>query len=265
MDLLLAIILGIVQGITEWLPVSSSGHLVLLQQVFGGGNSVIYDIMVHGGTLLAVVVYFWKDFIGMLRDVVMSFIEFPKKRGGAFRERRFTWYVLLATIPIAIVGVLLNDYIEDVFSNLLVVGISFIVTGFWLLSTRWARPGKDVNLGRSFTVGLAQAVAILPGISRSGSTIATGMLLGFSREDAARFSFLLSIPTIGGAFLYKVLSTPMENVLTAPNIAGLITSFVVGVLTIKFLLYVIKRGRFYAFAFYTIPLGILTLVYYFLT
>ena len=261
MDILTAIFLGIVQGITEWLPVSSSGHLVLLQYLIGGENSVIYDIMVHGGTLLAVILYFWRDFIGMLRDVVMSFAEFPKKRLGALVERKFTWYVILATIPIAVVGVALNDYIEDIFSNLLLVGVSFIITGLWLLSTLWSRPHRDVNFARSFVVGLAQAVAIIPGISRSGSTIATGMLMGFSREDAARFSFLLSIPTIGGAFLYKIFTTPMNNVLTSVNIAGFLTSFIIGILTIKFLLYVIRRGKFYAFAFYTIPLGILTILY----
>ena len=261
MNLLIAILLGVVQGITEWLPVSSSGHLVLLQHIFGGSNSVIYDIMVHGGTLLAVILYFWKDFVKMLKDVILSFVEFPKKRIGSFEERKLTWFVLIATLPIAIVGVALNDYVESIFNNLLLVGVSFIITGIWLLSTRWSSSGKSISFGRSFLVGLAQAVAIIPGISRSGSTIATGMLLGFSKEDAARFSFLLSIPTIGGAFVYEVLGTPMNDVLTAPNIAGFITSFIVGLLTIRFLLYTIKKGRFYAFALYVIPLGIITILY----
>jgi undecaprenyl-diphosphatase len=179
----------------------------------------------------------------------------------AFEERKFTWFVLMATIPIAVVGVLLSDYVDTIFNNLILVGVSFIITGVWLLSTKWSFPRKQINFRRSFMVGLGQAVAIIPGISRSGSTIATGMLLGFSKEDAARFSFLLSIPTIGGAFIYEVLSTPMNDVLTAPNIAGFITSFIVGIFTIKFLLYTIKKGRFYAFAFYVIPLGIFTILY----
>ncbi len=141
------------------------------------------------------------------------------------------------------------------------VGISFIITGIWLLSTVRSRGNEKANLKRSIIIGLAQSIAIIPGISRSGSTIATGMLLHMNKEEAARFSFLLSIPTIGGAFIFKIMKTPMGEVITIPNLAGFITSFLVGLLTIKFLLYVIKKGKFYAFAIYLIPLGIATIAY----
>ncbi|OYT58371.1 undecaprenyl-diphosphatase [Euryarchaeota archaeon ex4484_178] len=264
MDLLLAILLGILQGVTEWLPISSSGHLVLFQHIFGEANDVVYDIMVHGGTLLAVIVFFWKDFIMLLRNFVLTFADLPRLKGNAFfkdAERRLTWYILLATLPIVVVGILLQDYIDVIFNSLTVVGIGFIITGIWLLSTSKMRGKEKADLKKSILIGLAQSLAIFPGVSRSGSTIATGMLLKMEKEKAARFSFLLSIPAIGGAFVYKILKTPLANVFTIANIAGFFTAFIVGILTIKFLLYVIKRGRFYAFGFYTICLGILVLLY----
>jgi len=264
MDLLLALFLGILQGITEWLPISSSGHLVLFQYIFGGTNDVVYDIMVHGGTLLAVIIFFWKDFLMLLKNFALTFVDVWKLKGRAFYiddDRKLTWYVLLATIPIIIAGVLLQDYVEEIFNSILVVGIGFMVTGIWLLSTHNIRGNKEISLKKSLIIGLAQSIAIFPGISRSGSTIATGMLLHMDREKAARFSFLLSIPTIGGAFIYKILKTPMVDVLTPSNIVGFLTAFIVGMLTIKFLLYIIKKGRFYIFGFYTISLGILILLY----
>ena len=264
MDLFLALFLGILQGITEWLPISSSGHLVLFQHIFGGGNDVLYDIMVHGGTLLAVIVFFWKDFIMLIKNFFLTLVDLPKLKGKAFsrdEDRRLTWFILLATLPIVFVGILLQDYSEEIFNSLLLVGISFIITGLWLLSTARLRGMEDINFKRSIIIGIAQSVAIIPGISRSGSTIATGMLLGMDRKKAARFSFLLSIPTIGGAFIFKIMKTPLGDVITTPNIVGFLTSFVVGILTIKFLLYVIKKGKFYAFALYLIPLGIATITY----
>ncbi len=264
MDTLEAIILGVVQGITEWLPVSSSAHLVILQTVFGYGNSTVFDIMVHGGTLLAVILYFWRDFIMLLKNFFLTFVDIFKIGRRAFtkdEDRRLTWYIVLATIPIIIVGLLLQDYIDAIFSSLLIVGIALLITGTWLFSTRHAKGGEKLNGRISLYVGLAQATAIIPGISRSGSTISTGMLLGLEKKDAARFSFLLSMPAIGGAFALKVLSTPTGEVLTLPNIAGFISAFVVGILTIHLLLGIIRRGKFYLFAIYCWTLGALVLAY----
>jgi len=267
MDILLAIFLGILQGVTEWLPISSSGHLVLFQYIFGTTNNVVYDIMVHGGTLLAVIIFFWKDFIMILKNFFLTFVDLWKYKRKAFfidEDRKLTWYVILATIPIIFVGILLQDYVDEIFNSLTVVSIGFIVTGVWLLSTYRVKGREQLNLKRSLVIGIAQSIAIFPGISRSGSTIATGMLLNVDKEKAARFSFLLSIPTIGGAFIYKILKTPMVDVFTLSNIVGFITAFIVGILTIKFLLYIIKRGRFYLFGFYTLSLGTLLLLYLFI-
>ncbi len=264
MDVLLAIFLGILQGITEWLPISSSGHLVLFQHIFGGSNSVIFDIMVHGGTLLAVILFFLKDFLMLLKNIVMTFVDIPKLKKRAFykdEERKLTWYIVLATVPIIFVGVLLQDYVEEIFNTFLLVGVSFVITGLWLLFTMHIKGGEKLNWKKAGIIGLAQSIAILPGISRSGSTIATGMLLHLDREKAARFSFLLSIPTIGGAFLYEILRTPIKDVLTIPNIAGFLSAFIVGILAIKFLLYVIKKGKFYLFGFYCMALGIVVILY----
>ncbi len=264
MDLLIAVILGIVQGITEWLPVSSSAHLVILQHLFGYENSTAYDIMVHGGTLLAVILYFRHDFLMLIKNFFLTFIDLFKIGKGAFtinEERRVTWYILVATVPIVIVGLALQDYIDTIFNSLLLVGIALIITGFWLASTYSKNGKEDVNLKKSLIIGLAQSAAILPGISRSGSTISTGMLLNIAKEKAARFSFLMSIPAIGGAFALELFTLPKNEMLNIPNITGFITSFIVGILTIHLLLGIIKRGKFYLFSIYCWILGIAVIIY----
>ncbi len=264
MDIIQAIVLGIVQGITEWLPVSSSAHLVILQHLFGYGNSVAFDIMVHGGTLLAVVLYFWRDFVMLLRNLVFTFVDIFKIGRKAFyrdEDRMMTWYIVLATVPIVIVGLALQDYIEEIFNSLLLVGVALLITGFWLISTARKSGKGDVTLKTAMWIGLAQSAAIIPGISRSGSTISTGMLLGVDKARAARFSFLLSIPAIGGAFALELLSIPAHDMFSLPNIVGFIASFTVGLATIHFLLGVIRRGKFYLFALYCWALGTAVIVY----
>ncbi len=263
MDLWLAVFLGIVQGITEWLPVSSSGHLVIIQILSGYKNSVIFDIMVHAGTLLAVIVFFWKDFISLLKNFFLTFVDIFKMGKRAFyssADRRYTWYVILATIPIVIVGLMLQEYVNIIFNSLLLVGVALLITGAWLFSTVKKMGKEDLNIKNTFLTGLAQAVAIIPGISRSGSTISTAMLLNVDKVKAARFSFLLSIPSVGGALTLELLSTPLHDVITMTNIAGLLTSFSVGLLTIKFLLDVIRRGKFYLFSLYCWAMGTTVIV-----
>ena len=264
MDILTAIILGVVQGITEWLPVSSSAHLVILQHLFGYQNSVTFDIMVHAGTLLAVVLYFWKDVIMLIKNFFLTFVEVFKIGKKAFtkdEDRRITWYIVIATIPIVVVGLALQDYVDEIFNSLLLVGIALIITGLWLISTIKKDGKEDVNLKNTTIIGLAQAAAIFPGISRSGSTIATGMLQNMDKAKAARFSFLLSIPAVGGAFTLEFVKTPLHEMLLTPNLVGFFASFIVGILTIHFLLGVIKRGKFYMFAFYCWALGAAVVVY----
>ncbi len=257
-----AIILGALQGVTEWLPISSSGHLVLLQKVMLSQNSVLFDIMVHGGTLLAVLLFFWRDVLTVLKNFFGTFPDLLRRGPGAFTssyERRLSWYLVLATVPIVVVGLLLQDYVNEIFNDARLVGICFLITGVWLLLTRFSGGRKKVNLRSSLLIGLAQAAAILPGISRSGSTIATGMLSGVDKEEAAKFSFLLSIPAIAGALTLEILRYGLSSAATTPNLVGFLTSFIVGVLSIKFLLEVIRRGRFHLFSIYCFGIGLLAL------
>ncbi len=264
MDITVAIILGVVQGITEWLPVSSSGHLVILQHLFGYENSTSYDIMVHAGTLLAVILYFWKDFIMIVKNFLLTFVDITKEGKRAFvktEDRRITWYIVIATLPIVVVGLAIQDYVNDIFNSLVLVGSALIITGFWLISTMWKKGREKMNIKNSIWVGLAQSVAILPGISRSGSTISTAMLLNVDKNEAARFSFLLSIPAVAGAFTLEFITIPFHELTSTANLIGFLTSFVVGILTIHFLLGVIKRGKFHLFAFYCWALGIAVVLY----
>jgi len=264
MDILTAIILGVVQGITEWLPVSSSAHLVIVQHLLGYQNSTLFDIMVHAGTLLAVSLYFWRDLVMMIKNFFLTFIDIFKVGRKAFtlsEDRRLTWYIVLATIPIIIVGLALQDYINEIFNSLTLVGVALIITGFWLISTAKTDGKEDVDGKKALIIGLAQAAAIVPGISRSGSTISTGMLLGVDKKKAARFSFLMSIPAIGGAFVLELISSPVHEMFTTPNIVGFATAFLVGIATIHFLLGVIRRGKFYLFALYCWAVGVATLIY----
>ncbi len=258
MDPAFALLLGVVQGVTEWLPISSSGHLVIMQKLLFSYNSVLFDVMVHGGTLLAVIVVFWHDFINLIANFLMTFLEIPRNGIHAFHsseERRLSWYVVVGTIPIAIVGYFLKDYVDFIFNNLGLVGFCLIVTGLWIYLTRNSKHFEKLNFKSSVIIGLAQAVAILPGISRSGSTISTGLLLGIDRDDAVRFSFLLSIPAIAGALILEVMSSSLSNVMSLDNLIGFLSSFIVGILAIKFLLAVIRRDRFHWFSYYCFLVG----------
>ncbi len=258
MDLASALLLGIMQGITEWLPISSSGHLVVVQKLLFSYNSVLFDVMVHGGTLLAVIVVFWRDFIDLLVNFLRTFLEIPHDGLYAFyssEKRKLSWYVIIGTIPIAIVGYLLKDYVNIIFNNLGLVGFCLLVTGLWIYLTRNSKGFRKLDLKYGIIIGLAQAVAILPGISRSGSTISTGLLLGIDRDDVIRFSFLLSIPAIAGALALEVVSSPLSHVMSLDNLIGFLSSFIVGIIAIKFLLTVIRRNRFHWFSYYCFLVG----------
>ncbi len=258
MDLASALFLGVLQGITEWLPISSSGHLVIMQRLLFSYNSVLFDVMVHGGTLMAVIVVFWRDFVDLVINLFLTLLEIPRNGTYAFHsseKRSLSWYVVLGTIPIAVVGYLLKDYVDILFNDLKLVGICLLITGLWLYLTKNSKPLRRLSLKSSIIIGLAQAVAILPGISRSGSTISTGLLLGVNREDSVRFSFLLSIPAIAGALALEVASSPLSRVLSLDNLVGFLASFIVGVLAIKFLLAMIRKNRFHWFSYYCFLVG----------
>jgi len=248
-----SVLLGLVQGLTEFLPVSSSGHLVLAQSLIPGFEQpgVLFDTLLHGGTLLAVLVYFRRD----MRELLASL--FP---GGDPSRRRLALLLVAATVPTGLIGVGFKDPLEALFHAPRSAAAMLLVTGALLwVSEALARPRlglEGVGYGRALAIGTVQGLAIVPGISRSGSTIAVGTLLGIRGEDAARFSFLLSVPAILGAV---VLQLPhLEGVETGRlggYAAGVAAAFASGLWAIRFLLAAIRRGRFRWFAVYCWLLG----------
>lgn len=249
-DLVAAAILGVVQGVTEFLPVSSSGHLVLFQQWLPPvGDHVAFDLVLHLGTLLPVLFVYRKDLLAIPRDAVSGDGPLLQRTGI-----RLLLLMIIGSVPTAVIGLLFQDVFEQLFANPVSVGIAFAVTGFVLFSTRYMRRGELGESGASWwhavVVGLAQGVAITPGVSRSGSTIAAGLLLGFKREFAARYSFLLSIPAISGAFILKAREMDLAHVSVGPLVVGFIAAAVSGYLALLLLLRLVKAGDFSRFAWY---------------
>jgi len=251
-----AAILGVVQGLTEFLPVSSSGHLVLFQHWLPvSGDPLAFDLALHLGTLIPVIWVYRADLMTVVNDAT---------RGeGVYWERpgvRLLLLLVAATIPTAVIGLGLEDVFEQLFHHAKAVGIAFAVTGTVLWFTRSFAKGTvlahELSWGKSIAIGLAQGIAITPGISRSGSTIAAGLFLGMDREAAARFSFLLSIPAIGGAFVLKVGDLSMDAVSVGPILIGMFSSAVSGYFALRILIRLVRGGDFSKFAFYLWPLAI---------
>jgi len=253
-----AAILGALQGVTEWLPVSSSGHLVVVQRVISY-ESVLFDAMVHGGTLLAVLVVFRVEVFRLVRGLASLPLAATTRR-ALTPEERMAWYTLVGTLPIVVVGLLLADTVEEMFSEPKIAGIGLLITGSLLLATKYSREMRSLDLRASIIVGLAQAAAIVPGISRSGSTISVGMISGLRRDEAVTFSFLLSVPALAGALILEVMRSPLSEVVEPANLVGFVSSFVVGVVAIKALLSVVRRREFHLFAYYCFALGLVVLL-----
>lgn len=240
------IILGIIQGITEFLPISSSGHLVIAQDLLGmksPGNTL--EILFHFGTLLSVIFVFFKD----IKQLALSINE--------KNTRLYIFYLILATIPAALAGIFLKDYFLPFFDNVFMVGVALCVTGFLLVfSKRFKNQQKKFSLTFSILIGVTQALAIIPGISRSGSTISISMFLGVSSSDAAKFSFLLSIPVIFGASILGFLEIQSSEIFSSSNIfIAIFTAFITGVLALKILLKILEAGKFYIFGIYCLFIG----------
>jgi len=249
MDIWQALILGIVQGITEWLPISSSGHLVIVQSLFGLLQPVAFDLALHLGSLLVVLLVFWKD----ITELVV----------GVFRWQRekllLLLFLIIGTIPIAIIGYFFNDWVTQAFSDVRVVGFGLLFTAVLLFFSRYPlKKEKKLSWGRAAIIGLFQGVAILPGVSRSGSTIASGMFLGVKKEEVARFSFLLFIPAILGATVLQMHHLAELENLPAVGL-GVLASVVVGWLSLRLLLYIIKKDNFFWFSAYCAVVGLLVL------
>ncbi|MFQ5633345.1 MAG: undecaprenyl-diphosphate phosphatase, partial [bacterium] len=250
--------------------VSSSGHLILGKALLGiNDKSILFEVVVHFGTLLAVVTAFSKDIQWLLKGVVSVFR--PTKSDSTLQSdndenaARYITFIIWATVPIVLVGLFLKSYVEEAFANPILAGYLLVVTGIILLISRLGlRASGRVNSFRSIVVGVVQAIAILPGISRSGSTIAAGMILGVAREEAARFSFLMAIPAIGGAFVLQLIDLSGISISQAYFFAlatGFVVSYVSGFLAIKLLMATVKKGRFDYFAWYCFAVGFLAIYF----
>ncbi len=252
------------QGVTEFVPISSSGHLVLVPWLLNWDNpGVAFDAMLHLGTLFAVIAFFWRDLAELIIGGVLSI----KERSLADEpRRRMAWLILLGTIPAALIGFALEDFFEALFAAPLWVGILLLVTGAMLaVSERWGRRALEMQQLTwldALIVGLAQALAIAPGISRSGATISAGLWRGLQREAAARYSFLLAIPVILGAGLFKLKDlweAPLFAYSPLTLLAGLLAAAASGFLSIKFLLSYLQKRGLYPFAMYCWAVGVLSI------
>lgn len=269
--LLPALLLGLVQGLTEFLPVSSSGHLVVGSHLLRfTAPSLLFDVVLHVGTLLPVLWLYRVDLWGMLRG--LGGVAAPARAWREDRGFRLGACVVIGTLPTALMGALLEDLFERLFSSPVVVGVTFLVTGAILMTSRLARQPAatdepaDSHLGltplRALLVGVAQGLAITPGISRSGTTITCGLLLGIERTMAARLSFLLSIPAILGAVVLQLrkLEPAGGSALLWIYAAGALAAALSGYLALRWLVRLVRRGSFHRFAYYLWPLGLAVLV-----
>jgi undecaprenyl-diphosphatase len=267
-DIIKAIILGVVQGLTEFLPVSSSGHLVLAAEFLNfQEEGVAFEVFVHLGTLLSVLLVFRKKIFQM---IIAPYQVWVKKNSDEDKIESSKWalYIIIGTLPAALIGLAFKDQIEEIFSNFLLVLAMLLVTGTMMIISRFiTNANKELNIFKGILIGFAQAFAILPGISRSGSTIVTGMLLGIDRSRAAEFSFLLSVPVILGATILKI-SDLFENQIAANEILllgmGTLSAFISGYYAIIWLLDLVKKGKLEWFGIYCYLIVIISGLWYFL-
>ena len=262
MDWIEALILGIIQGLTEYLPVSSSGHLAIGQALFGmedGEENLMFTVAVHVATVLSTLVVLWSEIEWILKGLFKFELN---------AETRYALNIVVSMIPVGIVGLFFKEQVEAFFgSGLLVVGFCLLITATLLTFTYFAkpRPKEHISLKDAFIIGLAQAVAVLPGVSRSGSTIATGLLLGNKKESLAQFSFLMVIPPILGEALLDVLKAVkgeavMGSIETIPLCVGFVAAFLSGCVACKWMINIVKRGKLIYFGIYCAIVGAVTIV-----
>ncbi len=256
MEIYQAIILGIVQGLTELLPISSSAHLYLLPWVFNWNIPDAFDVALHFGTLLAIGIFFFKDWLKLIKGAYDLTIKKQKSREG-----KMFWYIAIATIPGGIIGFILDKFAEDTLKNPIIIGTALMTMGIILyIVDKYAKKEVDyekMTLKQTFLIGLSQALAFIPGVSRSGITMTTGRLLHIKREAVAKYSFMLSAPIVLAATILKL----GEFQIDLAFILGVLSSFIVGIFVIKFLLEYLKKGSFKIFAIYRIIIGILVVIY----
>lgn len=286
MSLLQAILLGIIQGITEFLPVSSSGHLAIFKNLFHMETDMgmLFDVMLHVGTLLAVCVVYYRDIFRLIGETVGMFIDVCINLGAFVRNklfhagfsyytivgnayRKFVILIIVSTIPTGIIGVAGKDVVEAAGASMLVPGIGLLITGALLFIADVCNFGsktpKDVNYGNAFAIGMCQGIATIPGISRSGTTITACLLSGFDRKFAVKYSFIMSIPAILGAAILELKDVPSLKISAGEAVncgVGALFAAVVGYICIKTMLVVVKRKKYKIFAFYCLGMGALAII-----
>lgn len=289
MKVLRAVIMGLLQGISEFLPISSSGHLALIKGIFGyeSDTGVLFDVLLHVATLISICAVFYKDvirifleFIGIVRDVFSNGIEFSKslsdKNQPKYRKiinsayRKFVLLIIVSTVPTAILGFLLRRVVKFSSSNLLIVGICLIGTGLCILLSDFVQIGekrlKESNYGDAFCIGIAQGAATLPGLSRSGSTITAALLCGFDRKFAAKYSFIMSIPAVLGALILELTDIGKETI-TGSDVGccllGMLIAAIVGYIVLKITMKLVVSRYFKYFSFYCFGIGVVSIIVYF--
>lgn len=261
MDIFESIVLGVVQGLTEFLPVSSSGHLQLAREVMGVkiDESLAFDVTLHAATVLSTIVVLWHEIWRLLKGAFVF-------SGKINEEQSYILKIVISMIPIGIVGLFCKDYIDEISNNIVLVGAMLLCTASLLSFAYFAKQRKKdtISYRDSLIIGIAQACATLPGLSRSGTTIATGLLLGNRKESVAKFSFLMVLPPILGSALLDVVKGDFGGgVEFAPLAAGFVTAFITGALACKFMLEIVKRGKLIWFAAYCAVAGVVAIVSHF--
>lgn len=245
LNLFEALSLAIIQGLTEWFPISSSGHLVILQQLFGIRASIAFDVMLHFGTLFSVIYFLRKDIVKLLK--------FDEK------SRQLAAYIIVGSLPIAIFGLLFKSFFEQLFSSLSVVSFALLINGIILYLTKFSKPKRRVKLSDAIMIGLAQVFSLIPGISRSGITISLALMRKVDKKEAYKFSFLLSIVAIFGTSFLKFGEIDFHQEPIEIVLVGVLVSALVGYFTLKLIAKSVIEGGFYKFAYYCWLIGVLTL------
>ena len=275
MTLLESLILGLVQGLAEFLPISSSGHLAALQYIFGidGSNVLTFTVMLHFGTLVAIFVVYWKDIVDLVKELFATIKDICTGQGVQVNKndtRKLGFMIITASVPTAIIGLLLNDFFESLYARMTVIGVCLIITGCGLFfAERYGggkRTIKDMNFRNAFFIGLCQSVAIMPGISRSGATMIGGLACKFDRAFAVRYAFLISIPSVLGAFLLEVPDAVKAvsdgtGMSLGVMLAGVAVAAVSGYAAIKVMIKAVTNKKLMYFSVYTWIAGAALIIY----
>ncbi len=256
-----AVILGILQGLTEFLPVSSSGHLAIGKDILGFETpNLLFDVMLHVATLLVVLIYFRKRVYLIIKAFFGIFIKRFQK--DYFENKRFLWGIIIASIPTAIIGLMFEKYAMQYFETVTFVGYALIFTSILLVISDRFNGREKITAGKSIIIGIAQGIAVTPGISRSGTTIAVSCILGIDRDEAAEFSFLLSVPAILGAMILELKDVTINSAdVLVPYGAGMAAAFVSGFIVIGLMMQFIRKAQLKVFAVYCLLLGLAVVIF----